>query len=185
MLSEKRALIIDSYAAKGAATQHGIKLGDIFEVECWNNDRLKWKDHIKNLVVNVGLNDVLTNYLKGAAYTAAHYVGITATTPTFVAADTMSGHGGWTEVTAFDEATRQLAVWGSVSSQAVSNTASKATFTISADSTVIGGAFLCTNDTKGGSTGTLYGGGAFNAGDKTLDDNDILYITVTAQSAAA
>lgn len=175
----------------GAAARAGIlqpmKFGDIFEIECRSKTtgRLKWRDTIKNLVVNVGLNDVLTQYMKGSGYTAAHYVGLTATTPTVAAADTMASHAGWTEVTAYDEAVRQTMTWGAVASQSVDNSASKATFTISTNSTVIGGAFLTTDSTKGGSTGTLYGGGVFTAGDKTLDDDDVLYVTVTASAAAS
>lgn len=60
----------------------------------------------------------------------------------------------------------------------------KAVFTISSNSTTIGGAFVTTNNTKGGSTGTLYGGGAFSAGDKTIDDNDTLTVTVTLTATA-
>jgi len=136
-------------------------------------------------VVNVGLDDALNEYFKGSAYTAAHYVGLTDGTPTVAAADTMSSHAGWVEVTAYDEATRQTATWGTVSSQSVNNGANKAIFTISADATTIGGAFITTNDTKGGSTGILYGGGAFTAGDKTLADDDVLNVTVTASASAS
>jgi len=161
-----------------------MKLGDLFEVECYDKDgNFKWKDTIKNLVVNEGLDDSLDKYLKGSTYTAAHYVGLTDGTPTVAAGDTMASHVGWTEVVAYDEAVRQTATWGAVSGQSVNNGASKATFTIGTNATVIGGAFLATNSTKGGTTGTLYGGGAFTAGNKTLDDNDVLYVTVTASAS--
>lgn len=166
--------------------REAIGLSDLFEVECFDkHGNLKWKDTIKNLVVNVGLDDVLDKYLKGSTYTAAHYVGLTDGTPTVAAGDTMASHAGWTEVTAYDEAARQTATWGSVASQSVDNSASKAVFTISADATTIGGCFLCTDSTKGGSAGTLYGGGAFTAGDKVLDDDDVLNVTVTATAAAS
>jgi hypothetical protein len=56
---------------------------------------------------------------------------------------------------------------------------------VSANGTVIGGAFVVTNNTKGGSTGTLYGGGAFSAGNKTLDDNDTLDVTITLTATAS
>ena len=72
-----------------------------------------------------------------------------------------------------------------MSGQSVDNSASKAVFTVSANDTTIGGAFIATNSTKGGSTGTLYGGGAFTAGDKTIDDGDVLNVTVTASAAAS
>ena len=163
-----------------------IALSDLFEVECYDrHGNLKWKDTIKNLVVDEGLDDVLDKYLKGSTYTAAHYVGLTAGTPTFAAADDMVTHAGWTEVQLYDEAVRQTAVWGTVSSKSVDNSASKAVFTISTNATTIGGCFLCTNSTKGGTTGTLYGGGAFTAGDKVLDNDDVLNVTVTATAAAS
>jgi len=162
------------------------KFGDLFLVECFDKDgNLKWKDTIKNLVVNEGLDDALDKYFKGSAYTAAHYVGLTDGTPTVAAADTMASHAGWVEVVAYDEAVRQTLTLGAVSGQSVDNSASKAVFTISSNATTIGGAFISTNNTRGGSTGTLYGGGAFTAGDKVLDDDDVLNVTVTASAAAS
>jgi len=146
---------------------------------------LKWAEECWNLVVTVGLNDALDKHFKGSSYTAAWYVGITTGSDTFAAADTMSSHAGWTECTAYDEATRPALTLGAVSGGSVDNSASKARFTISTNSTVIGGAFVTTNNTKGGSTGTLYGGAAFAAGDKTLDDNDTLDVTVTLTATAS
>lgn len=148
-------------------------------------DNPKWIEEFDNLVVNVGLNDSLDKHLKGAAYTAAWFVGLTDSTPTVAAADTMASHAGWVEVTAYDEATRPSLVLGAVAAQSVDNSAAKANFTISANGTVMGGAFITTVNTKGGATGILYGVGAFATGDKTLDDNDILAVTVTCTAAAA
>jgi len=162
-----------------------VKLGDLFEVECYDKDgNLKWKDTIKNLVVNTGLDDSLDKYFKGSSYTAAHYCGLADGTPTFAAGDTMASHAGWTEVTDYSEGVRQTITWGSVSSQSVDNSASKATFSIN-NSVTIGGAFLSTDSTKGGSSGTLYGGGAFTNGNRSLASGDTLNIQVTALAAAA
>ncbi|MBN1814703.1 MAG: hypothetical protein JXA14_22880 [Anaerolineae bacterium] len=144
-----------------------------------------WEDDFENLVVNEGLDDSLDKHLKGSSYTAAWYMGLTDGTPSVAAGDTMASHAGWTEVTAYDEAVRQTVTFGSVSSQSVDNSGSPCVFTIDTNSTTIGGAFLVTNSTKGGSTGTLYGGGAFTAGDKTLDDNDTLTVTVTCTASAS
>lgn len=163
-----------------------MAFGDLFEVECFDKDgNLKWTDTIKNLVVDEGLDDALEQYFKGSGYTAAHYVGLTDGTPTVADADTMASHAGWAEVVAYDEAVRQTLTLGAVSGQSVDNSASKAVFTISANATTIGGAFISTDDTRGGSTGTLYGGGAFTAGDKTIDDDDVLNVQVTASAAAS
>jgi hypothetical protein len=146
---------------------------------------VKWEDDIENLVVNAGLDDVLDKYFKGSEYTAAHYIGLTGGTPTPNANDTMASHAGWTEVTAYDEATRGAPAWGAVSGQSLDNSGSPETFTISSNDTTIGGAFLTTNATKGGTSGTLYGVGAFTAGDKTLDDDDTLSVTLTLTASAS
>lgn len=158
-----------------------------YVVSCYSRKtgKLKWVEKFKNLVVNEGLDDVLDKYLKGSGYTAAFYVGLTDGTPSVAAGDTMASHAGWTEVTAYDEAVRQTLTLGSVSSQSVDNSASKAVFTIDTNSTTVGGAFVTTNSTKGGSTGTLYGGGAFTGGDKSLDDDDVLNVQVTCTAAAS
>ena len=174
----------------GATAQAGIggnvRMENHWIFECHDkHGNLKWTDEFDNLVVNVGLNDLLDKYLKGSSYTAAFYVGLTDGTPTVDATDTMSSHAGWTEVTAYDESVRQDLTLGSVSSQSVDNTASKAVFTVSTNSTTIGGGFITTDSTKGGSSGTLYGAGAFSAGDKGLDDGDTLTVTVTLTAAAS
>lgn len=163
----------------------GKRLSTHYLIECRGRDgRLKWVEEFDNLVVTAGLNDSLDKHFKGSSYTAAWYVGITAGTPTFAAGDTMSSHGGWTEVTAYDEAARPTLTLGSVSGGSVDNSASKARFTVSANGTTIGGAFVVSNSTRGGSTGTLYGGGAFSS-NKVLDDNDTLDVTITLTAAAS
>ena len=146
---------------------------------------LLWSEAFDNLVVNAGLDDSLDKHLKGSSYTAAWYVGLTDGTPTPNAADTMSSHAGWTEVADYDEAARQTLTLGSVSSQSVDNSGNEATFTISSNSTTIGGAFVTSDNTKSGSSGTLYGIGAFSAGDKTLDDDDTLQVTITCTASAS
>ncbi len=157
-----------------------------FDVVCRGPDgKLKWTDEFDNLVVNAGLDDSLDKHLKGSSYTAAWYVGLTDGTPSFAAGDTESSHAGWTEVTAYDEANRQTLTLGSVSGQSVDNSASKAVFTIDTNDTTVGGAFITTTATKGGSVDTLYGGGAFTAGDKTIDDGDSLTLTITCTAAAS
>lgn len=160
-------------------------LSSVYEIEARNAaGELLWTERINNLVVTVGLNDSLDKHFKGSSYTAAWYVFLTGNTPSFVAGDTMASHAGWTEVTAYDEAARQALTLGSVAAGSVDNSASKAVFTISANGTAIGGAGIASNNTKGDSTGVLYGGAAFPA-NRTLNDNDTLTITVTLTATAA
>jgi hypothetical protein len=145
----------------------------------------RWADEIHNIVVNAGLNYILDAGLSGGTPITTWYLGLTDGTPTVAAGDTSASHAGWVEVTAYDEANRLTWTDGGVSSQSVSNSGSPAVFTISTNSTDVGGAFLISNSTKGGSTGTLYAAGAFSAGDKSLDDGDTLTVTATFTGAAA
>lgn len=153
-------------------------------VEAFDRDgNLLWTEEFDNIVVNSGLADIVDKYYRGNAYTAAHYVGLTDGTPTFAADDTMASHAGWTEVTAYSEGTREAYTPGAVSGTSVDNSASVAEFTINA-STTVGGAFLTTDSTKGGTTGTLIGGGAFST-DRSLGSGDTLRVTITASAASA
>ena len=159
----------------------------LFVFECYDrNGNLKWKKTAKNGTTNQGL-DYGLDVIFGAEAKPTWYVGLIRddSYSGLSAADTMASHAGWVEVTAYDEAVRQTLTLGAVSGKSVDNSASKATFTISVNDTVIGGAFITTTNDKGGSTGILYGVGAFTAGDKTIDDNDTLEVTVTLTAAAA
>jgi len=163
----------------------GFVLGGVFDVVCKDkNGKIKWQDKIENLVVDEGLDDVLDKYLKGSGYTAAFYVLITNTAPSVAAGDTMATHAGWTENTNYDEAVRQTLTLGAVSGQSVDNSASKAAFTVDTNDQVIGGAVIVTDSTKGGTSGTIFCGGAFTGGDKSdVDDNDVIEVTYTVTAA--
>lgn len=162
-----------------------LQMENHYFVEAFDSEgNLKWSDEFDNLVTDAGVNDVLDKYFKGSTYTAAHYVGLTDGTPTPAAGDTMASHAGWVEVTDYAEATREALVLGAVAAKSVDNSASKASFAINATVTV-GGAFVTTVSTKGGSTGTLYGVGAFTGGDRSLVSGDTLNVTVTLTGASA
>lgn len=164
-------------ATKGLSTLYTIEAHDA-------DGRLLWHDEVPNLVVTAGLNDSLDKHFKASGYTATWYVGLTGNTPTVAAADTMASHGGWTEVTAYSEGARQTLTLGTVSGGSVDNSASKAVFTINANGTGVGGAFVASVSTKGGTTGVLYGGAAFSA-NRTLNSGDTLTITVTLTATAS
>ena len=182
----KNKFNVDAGAKAGAPTDYGLGFATYWEFTARDPEgNVKWTESVKNIIVNAGLDDILDKYYKGSSYTAAFYVGLTDGTPTPNAADTMSSHGGWTEVEAYDEATREALTLGTVSSQSVDNSASKAQFTIDTNSTTIGGGFLTTDSTIGGTSGTLIGVAAFTAGDKSLDDNDTLDVTVTLTASAS
>ena len=161
-----------------------LGVANYYHVECFDiHGKLKWEEKFKNIVVDEGLNDILTNYWKGAAYTAAHYVGLTDGTPTPAASDNMTIHTGWAEVVPYSEGTRQALTLGAVAAKSVDNSASKASFSINATATV-GGIFIPTNSTKSGTTGLLIAVAAF-ASDKAVESGDTINVTATLTASAA
>lgn len=156
----------------------GIQRANHWLVQCFNRDgSLAWEEDFWNLIPTVGLNDALDKHLKASAYTAAWYVGLTTASPLFAAGDTASSHVGWTESTAYTEATRRTLTLGTVSGGSVNNSASKATFSINAPAT-IGGVFISSSSTKGGSSGVLAAEGAFSA-NRSMDSGQTLEVQVT------
>jgi hypothetical protein len=168
----------------------GAKATGKYVVECFDKDgNLKWVAETPNLVVNVGLQ-----YMAGSALTATSqittwYLGLygAASSNNPAAGDTMATHGGWTEVTDYSEANRPTASFAAATNanpSVVTNTASKAVFSINATTTV-GGAFLTSNNTKGGSTGTLFSAADFQSpGDRSVVSGDILNVTYTFSLSA-
>jgi hypothetical protein len=151
----------------------------VYTVECIGSDgSVKWTDTIDNLVTTAGKNALLDTYLGGGTGITPALGLIDSTGWSAVSAsDTMASHPGWTESTAYSNATRPAPSFGSAS--AGSKTSSATTFNINASAT-IKGCFLTSQNTKGGTTGTLYSAGLFPGGDKPLGSGDTLNITYTA-----
>lgn len=175
-------------ARTGAGAEAGLASGlamrlqfhNTYKFECFGADGdLKWSEEVTNLVTDAGANDVLTQYFKGAAYTAAWYVGLASgATPTFATADTSASHAGWTEFAAYSQATRPTWTGGTASARSISNTASQAVFSINGAGGTVGGAFLISNNVISGTTGVLYGEATLSSA-RTLASGDTLNITVT------
>ena len=174
-------------------TQQGdhAKAGGVYRMECFDKDgNLKWVAESHNLVVNVGLQDMNAQYFTGSSYTAAWYLGLygAAASNDPAAGDTMASHAGWTEVTPYSNATRPACTFGTPTTadpSVATNSASPATFTINATATV-GGAFLVSDDTKGGSTGVLFSASDFTSpGDRSVVSGDTLNVTYTFSLDAA
>jgi len=160
-----------------------IGLKNIWEVVCYGSDgQEKWRELNDNLVVTVGLNALLTEFFKGSSYTATWCIGLKST-GTALAADTMSSHSSWTEITDYSESVRQTIVLGTPAAGSVDNSASKATFSINGTTTIYG-AFLANASAKGGTGGTLYGVVDFGSS-RAVISGDTLEITVTLTAASA
>ncbi len=174
---------VDAQAVMRPSIRFGSIASHHYKVECFARDgSLKWVEEFDNITVDVGLDEILDKFYKGSTYTATHYVGLKLT-GAIVAADTMASHAGWAETTVYSNANRPTFTPGAVSGQSVDNSASKAVFNINGTATVTG-AFMTTNNTKGGSTGILIGGGEF-AASRGVANGDTLNVTVTATQASA
>jgi hypothetical protein len=172
-------------------TQEKAQAGGVFTVQCVDQDgNVKWTAEKHNLVVNVGLKDMNDKYFTGSSYTAAWYIGIygAASSNNPDPSDTMSSHAGWTEVTAYSQSTRPAAVFAAATTadpSVITNSASPATFSMTGTTTV-GGAFLTSNNTKGGTTGILFSASDFQApGDRSVVSGDTILVTYTFSLDAA
>ncbi len=190
---DNKAKAFDQFKASVAVEQGSserVKAGGFFVVECFDKDgNLKWKEENHNLVVNVGLQDMNAQYFTGSSYTAAWYIGLygAGASNTPAASDTMSSHAGWTEVTDYSQSTRPACTFGTPTTSdpsVATNTASPASFSINGTTTV-GGAFLTSNNTKGGTSGTLFSASDFTGGDRSVVSGDTLTVTYTFSLDAA
>lgn len=168
-----------------------VQGGGIFTARCVAPDgTVKWEVSKPNLVVNQGLQDMNTKYFTGSSYTAAWYIGLygAAASNNPTANDTAASHPGFTEITPYSNATRPAATFGTATTadpSVIDNSGSVASFTINATATV-GGAFLISNNTKGGFTGVLFSASDFGSpGDRSVASGDTLLVTYTFSLDAA
>jgi len=157
----------------------------VYHIKCHDKDgNLKWQADSKNLVVNAGLAYMAGTALTSVAQITTWYIGLygAAASNTPAAGDTMSSHAGWTEVVPYSDATRVAATFATATTanpSVVTNSASPASFTINATSTV-GGAFLTSGSAKSGTTGTLFSAADFGSpGDRSVVSGDSLSVTYT------
>jgi hypothetical protein len=136
----------------------------------------------ENLVVTAGLNLLLDRSFKTVPANVNWYCGLKGSgTP--VAGDTMSSHASWSENTTYSNSTRPALTPGTIASGQFDNVSSPASFNINGTTTVYG-VFLTTDNTKGGTSGTLYSAGDF-ASPQNLVNGNILSVEVTVRVTAA
>ena len=174
-----------------AGTRSGesaLALGQ-FNFECIGADgKVKWTGSVPNLVVNAGLAYMAGSALTSVTHITTWYIGLygAGASNTPAAGDTMASHAGWTEVVPYSNATRVAATFVTATTanpSVVTNSASPASYTINATSTV-GGAFLTSGSAKSGTTGTLFSASDFTSpGDRAVVSGDTLNVTYTMSLA--
>lgn len=183
---------IRKYGRKFEVTENGqlympesrVFLGGVFEHELIRNGESLGVQRDANLVTNEGLDHVLSVLLAGGTQVSPWYVGLFEGNYTPVAGDTAATFvASSTESTAYDEAARQAYVEAAPSSQSVTNSSNKATFTMNATKTIYG-AFLASASAKSATTGTLLSASRFSSS-RAVVDNDQLLVTYTFSAADA
>ena len=161
------------------------KATGLFEIKCHDkNGNLKWEAQSKNLVVNAGLAYMAGTALTSVTQITSFFLGLygAGASNTPAAGDTMASHAGWTEDTTYSNGTRVAATFVTATTanpSVVTNSASPAVFNINATATV-GGAFLTSDNTKSGTTGTLFSAADFGSpGDRSVVSGDTLSVTYT------
>lgn len=177
---------IEAAAAAGLIARPGLVeqmlIKGKYIVECRDKDgKLKWKDEIKNLVTTVGKNDMLDKYLAGSSWTTGTvYMGLKST-GSAAAGDTMSSHGGWTELNASASSGVRQTTSFSAASSGSKATSSAVSWSITGTATVAG-CFIVVGgaSTNGNTTGVLFSAGDFSGGNRSVINGDTLNVTYSA-----
>lgn len=170
-----------------------------YHVVCRDKDgNVKWEEKFPNLVNAVGKQLMLNTLLAGSSYTTVGpFLGlIGGASPTFLAADTMASHVGWTEFTNYTvggSAVRGTAVFSAATSSGLSPAnvttaaASAITYTITGGGGTVSGCFLVTgsgaSSTQSNTSGTLYSAGAFTTA-KVTTAGDTVSVTYSTTATS-
>jgi hypothetical protein len=170
-----------------------VCLHNEYHVECWresgDSTYLAWTADIVNTVPDLGANDLLNKYLAGSSYTAAIYIGLVTNTgfTSFQTSDTAAKisttanpptTNSWAESNVYSNGTRPAFSPAAASGRAVTNSSSPAAFNINNSDTLYG-CFLVTSNVIGGTSGILFGEGAFTQGTRTTVSGDTISVTVS------
>ena len=151
------------------------------KIQCFDAEgNLKWEDNTLNGIVDEGIEYLLNvGFRSATSQINPWYIGLVDNSgfSAFANADTMSSHSGWTEFTNYSEATRPEWTVGAASSRAVTNSAT-VDFSINGVGGTVKGIFVTSNNTKSGTTGTLWSTAAFSS-NATVTNGDTLKVTYT------
>jgi len=167
-----------AFAAEAPPPLARMNMKGRFIVEHIRDGQVLSQFTIPNGIVDVGLNSILEIYFHSGTQITTWYLGLIDNSgfSALAAADTMASHAGWTESTAYSNANRPTWTAGTAASRSITNS-STVDFTINATAT-IKGIFVTSNNTKGGTSGTLWATAAF-ASTVAVSNGDTLKITYT------
>jgi len=185
---EPKATMKDEVAAevvKFKDNDHRPHIGTVWDWEHWRGGKRidTWQE--TNVCVNEGLEDMLDVAFSSGTQKTTWYIALFNDDYTPLITNDYQAPG-YTESVNYDETVREEWLEGGVSSKSIDNSANKAEFTMSAAETVYGAA-LVSEAHKGDATsgeGVLFCSSQF-ATSKTVEDDDVLKVTVTLTAADA
>jgi len=179
---------IEAYVESPRIVTPRFLVESIWDVEHWRKGQLLSRTQDHNTCSAEGLNALLDIMFHASTQITTWYVEIfeTDTTP---ADGTTYAVPVYTPSTAYDEATRPEYVEAAASGKSMTNSASKAVFTIDATKTIygaalVGGGSAATTKADVAGGGTLYCASQFGASKSVVDD-DVINVTVTLTAADA
>jgi hypothetical protein len=166
--------------------ENELKVGGVFTYEHIRDGKVidVWKQ--PNLVVNEGLTYILGSAFAASTPLTTWFVGLFKNNYTPIASNvaaTFGGAGVANEVTTeYTETVRPTWTQAGVTSNTITNSASVAVFTFGTTVTIYG-AFLISNNTKGGTTGSLAAASKF-ASSRNMLVSDKLNVTYTLTASS-
>ncbi|CAN5813559.1 hypothetical protein BH20PSE1_BH20PSE1_00960 [soil metagenome] len=158
-------------------------LGWLYTVEHIRDGRVLSVERVHNLAPLEAREYLLSVGANAGSQITTWYCGIFEGNYTPIDSNTMANFPGLaTECVAYDEASRPEWVEAAPSAGNITNSASKAVFTINASKTIYG-AFLSSSAVKSGVAGKLLSTARF-ATAKVMDAGEILRVTGTIQSVS-
>lgn len=145
--------------------QH-LRMGGRFRWLIEYQGRVLDRGWMHNGIVTASIDDLFDTYFSAGSPAAAWYIGLISNTnfSTLSSTDTMSSHSGWEEATNYSGSRPAWGPENSSSGRKVNATAAE--FPITSEET-LRGLFVVSDNTKGGTSGTLWATGQFDSGTKT------------------
>jgi hypothetical protein len=194
-----RARINDKMEAlieRNANGKSGAFFGSVWDWECYDkNGNLKWTDRTHNTVMQPGLMNLLNCMFHGQIPPTTWYTTLFESDTAMTAGTATYAAPGYTESTSYDELVRQEfteATATTAGTCSITNSANKATFTISGTKTIYGAALVggtcgtwaaVKNDTTAGGA-ILFCASKFSIAKSVVDD-DVIKLTVTVNAISA
>lgn len=160
---------------------HAMKVKGEFKLEFIRDGKKYAEKEFPNAAVLEGRNHLLNVGFHGTTQVTAWKLGLidNASWSALDDSDTLASHAGWLEFEDYDESSRPT--WTENAASASSMTTSGTVdFTISSGGPfTLRGAFLASDATKGGTTGTLWATGEFAGAPVTVASGDVVRMTYT------